>query len=360
MQSVLLRSVACMSNRVFNRSTSVPQLLIFVFMLTSGGCLTSPFSQVNSIRLPAEKRLTSAERSEPMPKLVLVSENGGGAEEHTAADSAVPSLDALEYTSEPTLSSIDDLAKIKPSGPANDRDRGLLHRLAHDQMRFYTTDYLLPLGVAVGIGAAVANTQLDAQIQSHFRSSVLNASSDDWFQHLHASKELGNGVYTLPIFGAAWLANEWIDGPPIFEATGTWGERSMRGFLVGAPVVIAGQLLTGGSRPSELDTSSNWQPFQDNNGVSGHAFMSSLPFITAAKMTKNLWAKSAFYAGSAIGPLSRMNDNAHYPSQVGLGWCIAYLAASAVDQNATGSASAWTLKPLTTTNGSGIAAEYRW
>ena len=360
MQSELLRNVACMSNRVFNRSPSVPQLLIFVFMLTSAGCLTSPFSQVNFIRLPAEKRLTRAERSVPMPKIILVSENGGGAEEHTAADSAVPSLDALDYTSELTLSTIEDPAKIKSSGPADDRDRRLLHRLANDQMRFYTTDYLLPLGVAVGVGAAVANTQLDAQIQSHFRSGVLNASSEDWFEQLHASKELGNGVYTLPIFGAVWLAKEWIDGPPIFEATGTWGERSMRGFLVGAPVVIAGQFLTGGSRPSELDTSSNWQPFQDNNGVSGHAFMSSLPFITAAKMTKNLWAKSVFYAGSTIGPLSRMNDNAHYPSQVGLGWCIAYLAASAVDQNATGSASAWTLKPLMTTNGSGIAAEYRW
>jgi hypothetical protein len=44
--------------------------------------------------------------------------------------------------------------------------------------------------------------------------------------------------------------------------------------------------------------------------------MGSLPFITAAKMTENRGYKVLFYAGSAIAPLSRVNDNAHYPSQV--------------------------------------------
>jgi len=90
----------------------------------------------------------------------------------------------------------------------------------------------------------------------------------------------------------------------------------MRGFLVGAGPVIAGQHLTGASRPSELGKNSHWRPLKDDNGVSGHTFMSALPFITAAKMTDNPFAKLAFYSGSALGPLSRMNDNAHYPSQL--------------------------------------------
>ena len=210
-----------------------------------------------------------------------------------------------------------------------------------------------------GAGAAVANTQLDSQIQNHFRTSVLSASSNEWFEKLHASKELGNGIYTLPIFGSAWLAKELIDGSPAVETVGTWGERSMRGFLVGAGPVIAGQHLTGGSRPSELDKSSHWHAFQDNNGVSGHAFMSSLPFITAAKMSKNPFAKLAFYSGSTIGPLSRMNDNAHYPSQIGIGWCIAYLSATAIEQTDS-NRQGWKLKPLMTNLGSGLAAEYTW
>jgi hypothetical protein len=235
----------------------------------------------------------------------------------------------------------------------------LLERLAKDQWRFYSIENAIPMALVFGTGAAFANTQLDSQIQSHFRTSVLGASSDEWFEKLHASKELGDGIYTLPIFGAAWLAKEWIDGPPALETFGNWGERSMRGFLVGAGPVIAGQYLTGGSRPSELEKSSHWHPLQDNNGVSGHAFMSSLPFITAAKMTDNPLAKLAFYSGSTIGPLSRMNDNAHYPSQIGIGWCLAYLSATAIDRS-NSNRSGWSLKPLTTNSGSGLAAEYTW
>lgn len=60
--------------------------------------------------------------------------------------------------------------------------------------------------------------------------------------------------------------------------------------------------------------------------------MSALPFINAAKMTERPWLKSAFYLGSLLGPLSRVNDNAHYTSQAGLGWGMAFLAASAVDR----------------------------
>ncbi len=102
------------------------------------------------------------------------------------------------------------------------------------------------------------------------------------------------------------------------------GERSLRGSFVGAPPLIIMQQLTGGSRPTETDENSEWHPFRDKNGISGHAFMGSLPFITAAKMTDNRGYKVLFYAGSAIAPLSRVNDNAHYPSQValGCGWLI--------------------------------------
>ena len=232
-------------------------------------------------------------------------------------------------------------------------------RLANDQANFYSRDSILALGLVFGSGAAIANSSADAQIQKHFQSSVRGASSDDWFNSLHASKELGNGVYTLPIMGAAWLANEYVDGPPAFEHFGTWGERSMRGFIVGAPPLIVMQRLTGGSRPYETNEGSEWHPFRDNNGVSGHAFMSSLPFITAAKMTDNPWEKSLWYLGSTLGPLSRVNDNAHYPSQIGMGWAMAFVAATAVQQSDTGKRG-WRLLPEAPTGGSGFALSYRW
>ena len=61
--------------------------------------------------------------------------------------------------------------------------------------------------------------------------------------------------------------------------------------------------------------------------------MAALPFINAAKMTENRWLKTAFLAGSLLGPLSRLNDNDHYPSQSALGWWMAYVAASAIDRS---------------------------
>ncbi|MFN7840240.1 MAG: phosphatase PAP2 family protein [Pirellula sp.] len=235
----------------------------------------------------------------------------------------------------------------------------LLQRLLDDQKNYYSGDSLLGLGGAFAIGGIFANTQLDHQIQKHFQSSVAGATSDEWFEFLHANKELGEGLYTLPIMGAAWLTGEVFDSSPQMERFGDWGERSMRGFVVGAPPLIAMQLVTGASRPGETVEGSEWQPFQDNNGVSGHAFMSSLPFITAAKMTEDPVKKSLWYLGSAIGPLSRVNDNVHYPSQIGLGWAMAYVAATAVDHTERGDTQ-WRLIPFSTSGSSGLALEYEW
>ena len=232
-------------------------------------------------------------------------------------------------------------------------------RLAGDHLNFYSKESVLGIGVVFGTGALIANTSADVQLQNHFQSSVRGASSDEWFEFLHSNKELGNGVYTLPVFGAAWLAKEVIDGPPMFESFGLWGERSMRGFLVGAPPLVLMQAITGGSRPHETAEGSEWNSFRDNNGVSGHAFMSSLPFITGAKLSENPWQKTLWYTASAIGPLSRVNDNAHYPSQIGLGWAMAYISATAVHQTDTGKRG-WTLAPQSSLTSSGVALQYLW
>ena len=234
----------------------------------------------------------------------------------------------------------------------------LFNRLLDDQKNFYSRGSMLSLGLIFGAGAVVANTDLDQQIHRRFQTNVRGAASDEWFEFLHANKELGNGYYTLPIMGGAWLISETIDGPPQLESLGVWGERSLRGFAVGVVPLVVMQSATGASRPEEPN-GSGWRPFQDDNGVSGHSFMSALPFITAAKLTDSRWKKAFWYSASAIGPLSRVNDNAHYPSQAGLGWCLAFAAASAVDQSAT-NRRPWSLVPLNSPGYSGAGVEFRW
>lgn len=240
-----------------------------------------------------------------------------------------------------------------------DRPASLIGRMWDDQKNFYSPESLTLLGGGLVVGGAMANTSFDREIQKHFQSSVRGASSDDWFNSLHSSKELGNGKYTLPIFATAWAAGELFPDNALAETSGRWGERSIRGFVVGAPPLILMQHLTGGSRPTETSETSEWHPLRDNNGISGHAFMGSLPFITAAKMTDNPGYKFLFYAGSTLAPLSRVNDNAHYPSQVALGWWMAYLAASAIDATDNPN-SRWRFYPYATADGSGMMAEFRY
>ncbi len=236
----------------------------------------------------------------------------------------------------------------------------LWHRVMDDHRNYYGMKSLRMLAGGFLAGAAIANTQLDHEIQDHFQSSVRGATSDEWFEFLHANKELGNGIYTLPVFAGAWALGEYFHDSPPLAVSSEWGERSLRSFLVGAPPLILAQKLTGGSRPIEDGVdSSHWSPWADNNGVSGHAFMSSLPFINAAKMTENRWLKTTYYAGSLLGPLSRVNDDAHYPSQVALGWWMAFVAASAVDrtQFADGRLQ---LYPMATSDGYGALFEFTY
>ncbi len=68
-----------------------------------------------------------------------------------------------------------------------------------DQKNFYSAESLTLLGGGLIVGGAMANSSIDDGIHRHFQSSVRGATSDDWFESLHASKELGNGVYTLPV-----------------------------------------------------------------------------------------------------------------------------------------------------------------
>ena len=239
------------------------------------------------------------------------------------------------------------------------RPTRLLDRVWADHMNLYSPDSLLLVGFSLGVGAVFANSSFDTDIQRHLQSSLRSANSDDWLEGLHANKELGDGRFTLPIFAGAWALGSLLPESEFSAGSRMWGGRTLRGLLVGTPPVLLLQHVTGGSRPGETASGSDWKPFQDNNGVSGHAFMGALPFITAAKMSEKPGWKAAFYAASALAPLSRAGDGAHYPSQVALGWSMAFVAATAV-YSSDNPDSRWRVLPTITPAGSGMALEYRF
>ncbi|QDT92789.1 phosphatase PAP2 family protein [Gimesia algae] len=235
----------------------------------------------------------------------------------------------------------------------------LWSQVKSDHANYYSKESLTWLAGGFGIGAIMANTSLDGGIQNHSQSSVLSASSDEWLHGLHAQKELGNGRYTIPLFAAAWVAGAMFETIPLVNRTGEWGERSIRAIIVGTPPMLAMQLATGASRPGETTANAKWKPFQDNNGVSGHSFMGAIPFLDAAKVTDKPLLKLAFYAGSTLVPLSRINDNRHYPSQVFLGWWMAWIATNAVDATQNPDRH-WSVYPISWSGVTGVGFEYNW
>ncbi len=324
----------------------------FVQQVSLEGPAEAPFSQIYSEVSSNSQRA----RSEVVHSQDDDNSWSYNPEPHSRADSNLAATEAWKFDRhyDARTNQADFSERLE-----QDRPTSLIGQMWDDQKNFYSVESLTLLGGGLLVGGAMANSSIDDGIHRHFQSSVRGATSDDWFESLHASKELGNGMYTLPVFATAWAAGELFPENSFVETSGRWGERSIRGFVVGAPPLIIMQQLTGGSRPTETDESSEWYPFRDNNGISGHAFMGSLPFITAAKMTENRGYKVLFYAGSAIAPLSRVNDNAHYPSQVALGWWMAYLAASAIDATDNPNAR-WRIYPYSTGDSSGTMAEFRY
>ncbi|MDX1399649.1 MAG: phosphatase PAP2 family protein, partial [Oceanospirillum sp.] len=103
-----------------------------------------------------------------------------------------------------------------------------------------------------------------------------------------------------------------------------WGDKTAQALLVGLPAVWTSQYILGGARPHHSQGSA-WTPFEFHriHAVSGHAYVGAVPFLTAAQMTDNPYAKAMFYGLSPLTALSRINDQKHYFSQALMGWLYA-------------------------------------
>ncbi|MDI6775128.1 MAG: phosphatase PAP2 family protein [Verrucomicrobiota bacterium] len=194
-----------------------------------------------------------------------------------------------------------------------------------DHAQFYSGWSLANLGGGLLVAGVLANSSADEDARS--------SGTNDW---AGAVKWMGEGILAVPLMACASALAVWGKEFLTCGAIGEWGQRSLRSVFVGAPPVLLLQRALGASRPSDDEADSKWRPFEDSNGVSGHAFIGAVPFLTAGRMTDSLALKSACYAASALCGLSRINDDDHYLSQVAMGWWLAWLAVDAVDRTEAG------------------------
>jgi hypothetical protein len=232
------------------------------------------------------------------------------------------------------------------------------YRIAGDYRAFYSCESLVCLTAAFGAGALMANTGFDTTMQNAWQRGVEPTGLGTFFS---GCKDIGEGRYVLPIFGVAAATGLVFEGNPAGDSVGEWGSRSLRMFVVGAPPLYVMQWVTGASRPGEGSAGSQWHLLNDNNGVSGHAFVGAIPFLAAADMVESPLAKGALYVCSTFVGFSRMTDDAHYPSQVFLGWYMAWASARAVSSTELRLAGVDVrIVPLPAADLGGAAIDARW
>lgn len=193
---------------------------------------------------------------------------------------------------------------------------------------FYSTDNLPWLGQTWLVGGLIANTSLDREIQDSYNSNILSNSSDRFSSH---TKKIGDPGTTLIYFGLAAVNRIACDRD--CGVVPEWGDRTAQALLVGLPAVWTSQAILGGDRPYR--GSSDWTilQFDRQHAVSGHAFVGAVPFLTAAQMTDNPYAKATFYALSPLTAFSRINDQKHYFSQALMGWLYAAKVTDVISGN---------------------------
>jgi hypothetical protein len=231
-------------------------------------------------------------------------------------------------------------------------------KIVEDYRNFYGREGLVCLSVALAAGGIMANTGFDETVQDAWQRSVAPSGMGRFFS---GCKDLGEGKYALPIFGAAIATGILFEERPVGGVVGEWGARSLRIFVVGAPPMYTMQWATGASRPGESSAGSDWKPFTDDNGVSGHAFVAAIPFLAAADMCESPLLKGTLYVCSTLGAFSRMTDDMHYPSQAFLGWYFAWAGARAVDATELSFAGVeLRMVPVLAGDRGGMGVEARW
>ncbi|MBN1154905.1 phosphatase PAP2 family protein [candidate division KSB1 bacterium] len=199
-----------------------------------------------------------------------------------------------------------------------------------DYREFYARDNLIDLSIASASAVIMAHTAADRKLIVWHQNEIRSNYSDEISS---IAKLFGEGKYLLPVAVLSASSGLFLNDNANLSCISTWGERTARAYLLGAPFTLLLQRSTGASRPGERSYHSEWRPFRDDNGVSGHAFIGAVPFLIAKDMIKNKYTTPIFYLLSGMTAWSRINDNKHYSSQAFLGWFIAFKAASVISKD---------------------------
>lgn len=217
-----------------------------------------------------------------------------------------------------------------------------------DYRRHYDADSLHDLLPPLLVAGGLANSNADRWIRDTWQNDARNKTSDELGRIFIHAGDVAQNRWSVPAYTLGMLSGGYRGDPQLDSPLATWSERSLRANLLGGPQAWALTYLLGSHRPDA--GTSGWNPWNDNNGVSGHSYYGAVPFLTAARMSESAAWRYTLVAASTLPAWARVNANKHYTSQAVMGWWLAWLATGTVAEE-PGDASSFAFVPVLTEDG---------
>jgi len=211
-------------------------------------------------------------------------------------------------------------------GPGTRRRRGSMRPLFKGTGRQWRANYasrrtFLRLGAGLAGAALLAYSGADEAVESWHTRQVRGRTSD---RVASLVKPPGERWWLL-VWLAVGAVDAWVRTSPFTR----WGRANFESMVVGLPTLWTLQRGLGANRPSSAVPSPRWHPLAADNAASGHAFIAAIPWLNLARRTDHAAVQGLARVASWVTGWSRLNDRKHYPSQVLLGWTIAWNAVEA-------------------------------
>jgi membrane-associated phospholipid phosphatase len=200
--------------------------------------------------------------------------------------------------------------------------------LPKEQKEYYSFETLKILLPSFSVAYTLAHSFIDEDLFQFYQTKIKSPTLDPFFS---IWKLMGQHQAIVP-YSFIGLYAGLMGQTPYGNFSKELLSRSAKAFIIGTIPLHIARACIGGSRPSNTLNGSKWSPFFRRHGVSGHTFTGAVLWITLAQMSENSFIKGLCYLTSTLTGLSRIHDKDHYPSQVALGWVMAFVACNAVSK----------------------------
>lgn len=228
-------------------------------------------------------------------------------------------------------------------------------RMMTSPLRFDTRDWLTTGAVLATFGTLFA---FDNQIR-HFAQDHRCLSTNsiaNWVQ------PFGDGYYVLPALAGGYLAGKVTDNPHLQQATMV----SIESFALAGIIVEIGKFTFHRYRPSQSASAYKFggPSFRNNDHLSLPSGDAVVAWSVASAMSHEYpdqhWLPPVAYGLATLVGLERINNNAHFASDVFLGSAIGYFTGAFLARIHPSPDSNFSIQAMNVDNGTGVEGVYRF